>query len=179
MTNASPSSVVVRASQLNVLSNASSASAAAGHGRHFPFCSSLELPSPSPLRPLHLCRMKCYTHQRQRSRRCGGKLPALNVWRTIHIDARKPRKAQHLPHTVTVVGLKTLPNFGQQSNKPNTGCILLNSPGPLAYIPLRREEAQKRWAWVSHVHVYIPSMCSHSHNCVYLHDIPNASNFPK
>jgi hypothetical protein len=129
MTNVSLSSVIL--------------SAAAGPGRLFRFGSSLALPSPSPLRPPHLCSMKCYTHPRQRSRPCGEKLPALNVWRTIHIDARAPRKAQHLPQTVTAVGVETPPNFDQQSNKLNTGSILLNSPDPSAYIPLPREGRQK------------------------------------
>jgi hypothetical protein len=127
MTNASPSSVIL--------------SAAVGPGRLFPCC--LALPSPSSLRPPHLCNMKCYTHPPQRSRPCGEKLPALNVWSTIHIDAREPRKTQHLPHTVTAMGVETPPNFDQQSNKLNTGYILLKSPDRLAYILLRREGAEK------------------------------------
>jgi hypothetical protein len=134
----------------------------------------LALPSQSPLRPPHLCGMKCYTHPRQCSKPCSEKPPTLHICRTSNIDAREPRipphKADTCPIRITPVGVETPPNIDQRSNKLNIGCILLNSPDPLAYIPLRREGGQKRWAWGYHVHVYIHSMFSHSRNCVCLHN---------
>jgi hypothetical protein len=129
MTNASPSSVILNA--------------AAGPGRLFSFCSSLALPSPSPLRS-PICVVLSAIPIRV----------SVAGRESIHIDAREPRKARHFPHTFTAVGVETPPNVDQRANKLNGGSILLISSDPLAYIPLRREGGQKRRSWVPRLRIY-------------------------
>jgi hypothetical protein len=75
------------------------------------FCRSLGLPSPSPLRPPHLCSMECCTHPRQRSKPCNEKPPTLHICRTSDIVAREPRKARHFPHMYHICGRRNSTEF--------------------------------------------------------------------